>query len=184
MKNGGVLLPCEGELEYKHCLLMEFDKSIESYYLQPFSLHTNVGKYTPDVLIKYVDQSFSLAEVKPSETLEKPSIKEKLEGVTARVISEGYSFKIVTEEDCGSEIDHLNRELIHRAQPELLSERVLGVIRGELGIGYKGTVSDLRRLLSPTFNPDNIVESLLFSDFLSFKRCRLLFENTVVWYAQ
>ena len=160
---------------------MEFDKSIESYYLQPFSLNTNVGKYTPDALIKYIDQRFSLAEVKPSEILEKPSVKEKLEGVKASVISEGYSFKIVTEEDFGSEIDHLNRELILRAQPELFNDEVLGVIRGELGIGYKGMISDLRSLLSPTFNPDNIVESLLFNDFLSFKRSRLLFENTIVW---
>ncbi|WNC68024.1 hypothetical protein RI845_16050 [Thalassotalea nanhaiensis] len=46
---------CQSYLEMLFALLLEFDDDVESYASQVESIHSPVGSYTPDFLVKYVD---------------------------------------------------------------------------------------------------------------------------------
>jgi len=67
---------CESMLEINALLMHEFDRTVISYTTQPFSIRYNIDgvkrRYTPDMLVKYSDNSFSSIEIKPLASFAKP----------------------------------------------------------------------------------------------------------------
>lgn len=117
LKSGGVLLPCEGDIEYRNCLKMEFDASISKYWLQPLKIDIGSHKYTPDVYIEYRSGIKAFREVKPSGQLENPDVDHLLRCATTFFLTNGYSFEVITEEHLWSGFELSNLSYIYAVSP-------------------------------------------------------------------
>lgn len=163
-KNGRVLMPCEGELEYKYCLKLEFDNEVDAYFLQPFTLKISATRsYTPDVLIRFVSNDYSIIEVKPLGSLERESIVETLRLAEGYIYGQGYSYSVITELDLQPDIEHVNRKTIYRAAPVKIPSSTAYHARSILGADFEGNVSTARKRLMEKGFDNNIVESLILS---------------------
>lgn len=180
-KNQGRMLACEGDLEFRHCLQLEFDHAIQSYYLQPFTLELPGMSYTPDTLHKTASGEYVISEVKPHDKSELQSVKHIINTAHEYCFNHGVGFRLITERELGTDIQHLNRERINQANPELLPPKILKYIKHKLGRSYRAPVTKCREMLmSDGFDP-NIIESLLYSGFLSFEPDLLFSEWITVW---
>lgn len=180
-KNQGRVLACEGDLEFRHCLKLEFDHAIESYYLQPFTLKLPGMSYTPDNLHKTASGKYVITEVKPYRESKLSSVKNIINTAHEYCLDQGVGFRLVTENELGSDIEHLNRERINQANPELIPPKILKYIKHKLGGSYRAPVTKCREILMSDGFDANIIESLLYSGFLTFEPDLLFSEWITVW---
>ena len=168
-KNGRGLMPCEGELEYKYCLKLEFDNEVDAYFLQPFTLKISATKsYTPDVLVRFVSNDYNIVEIKPLGSLERESVVEVLRLAEGYIHGQGYSYFVITELDLQPEIEHVNRKTIYRAAPVQIPSSTAHHARSILGVDFEGKVSTARKRLIEKGFDNNIVESLILSGHVTF----------------
>lgn len=181
LKNGEVLLPCEGDLEYRNCLHMEYDRSIESYWLQPFQVHIGPSKYTPDVFIQYRNGAQAFREVKPSGQLQNPEVYEKLVQANAFFINHGYSFEIVTEDKLWGGNELANLAYIYGCLSPIPSPCAkLAALEIFADLSKPVHVVDFRQLIEENNIAPNVVEFLIYSGNMIIDHDSLFSETSLL----
>lgn len=129
----------ESGLEHDFLTLLEYDRRVERYVAQPFTIHwrDKNGKkrhYTPDVVVKYSSSSISedpylrttIFEVKPRTVLKEEwlELKPKFRGAIGWAKEYGCRFHLVTEREIRTPylrnarflLDYRSRNLQDRAE--------------------------------------------------------------------
>jgi hypothetical protein len=181
LKNGGVLLPCEGDLEYRNCLSMEFDKTIESYWLQPFQISLSNRKYTPDVYLEYQNGIKAFREVKPVGKLEAPEVEDLLRDATNFFGANGYSYEVMTEKSLPDGINLANMTFVYNCLPSSPSTSAL-LLAKKLFSDLKkpALVADFRQLLGEKNLDSGLIEFLIFSGHISIDNDSLFSELSLL----
>lgn len=95
----------ESTLERDWLLVLDFDPTVRSLHVQPFTLtYVHEGetrRYTPDVKVHFDDDSVVVYEVKPRETLraEWSKFRARFRAAMRHCRQQGWRFRIVTERE-------------------------------------------------------------------------------------
>lgn len=95
------LIPYESITEYTRAELADFDKSVITIASQPFQLiwRNSRGpekKAIPDFLLRHVDRSVTVVEVKAGSAMENPDVKRRMRAVKKIVTARGWNFELWT----------------------------------------------------------------------------------------
>lgn len=183
IKSGGVLVPCEGDLEYRNALKMEYESSIESYWLQPCKIELGSSGYTPDVYIEYRSGVQAFREVKPSGKLKDPEIYEKLLLANAFFLNRGYSFEVVTENNLWDGNQLANLAHIYGCLSPIPSPSAkLAALEIFSDLHEPVYVVDYRQLIEDNNIVPNVVEYLIYSGYLTIEHDSLFSETSILRY--
>lgn len=181
LKSGGVLLPCEGDIEYRNSLKMEYDNSIANYWLQPFQIDIGTHKYTPDVYIEYRSGIAAFREVKPCGKLENPKVDHLLTSAKAFFLANGYSFEVITEKNLWSGFELANRSYIYGCiSPVPSSKAISAALELFCNLPKPALVEDFRYLIKANNINPNVVEYLIFSGAIAIEHNDLFSESTLL----
>lgn len=95
----------ESTLERDWLQVLDFDPTVRSLQVQPFTLHYDFKgqsrRYTPDVKVTFSDDSVVVFEVKPREVLlgEWANLRHRFWAAMRHCRHNGWRFKVVTERD-------------------------------------------------------------------------------------
>ncbi|MFH8252889.1 TnsA-like heteromeric transposase endonuclease subunit [Microbacterium sp. B2969] len=93
----------ESRLEYANLLLADFDPRVEWILSQPFLLEgTDRGatrKHIPDYLLAHTDGSVCVVDVKPTDRLTLPKVRESLAWSRRVVEAHGWEYRVQSEPD-------------------------------------------------------------------------------------
>tara|TARA_R110002050_G_scaffold46605_5_gene109586 strand:- start:10040 stop:10669 length:630 start_codon:yes stop_codon:yes gene_type:complete len=109
---------CESTLEFDVCFYHEYNEAIEHYGSQPEGFEYRFkGKnlpYTPDTLIRYVDQTEKYHEYKPYSLACDPIFREKFAAKQEASLKLGIELILVTEKQIRINPILNNLKLLHR----------------------------------------------------------------------
>lgn len=94
---------CRSTYEKAYCEMLDSDNDVISYKVEPlymkYKLDGRERNYVPDFLVRHVDGTQTLVEVKPSSMLTLPSNIAKTIAALEYCSKEGLVYKIITESD-------------------------------------------------------------------------------------
>jgi len=69
---------CDGYLEMQMVRALDFDDNVDTFVTQPFTIKVaETWRYTPDVMVRYKDKTFTVFEFKPESKLTPKSDDDK-----------------------------------------------------------------------------------------------------------
>lgn len=149
----------ESALEADFVSILEFDINVENYVEQPvtitYDLDGKKRKYTPDFLVRYLDETTpsALVEIKYRKDIREnwTILKPKFKAAKKYALSRGWIFKIYTEDEIrGVYLENVKFLLYYKNNPLLPNE------------GYKKIFLKLLSSLKET-TPEEILQ-LAFND--------------------
>lgn len=181
LKSGGVLLPCEGDIEYRNSLKMEFDNSIANYWLQPFQIDIGTHKYTPDVYLEYRNGIGAFREVKPHGQLENPKVDQLLRCAKAFFQANGYSFEVITEKNLWGGFELANLSYIYGCISTIPCPTAISTaLKLFCKLPQPVLVEDFRHLIQANNINPNVVEYLIFLGEIAIDQNDLFSENSLL----
>ena len=114
--------------ELRCVFLLEEDESVVSYE-RGECFEDSKGRFrNPDFMVSFKDGSSSIYEVKPKSRLSEPDIVEQIEESKRHSDSNGFGFKVWTEDDSGFEdpsrlVDWAKKFLAERGDPKWLEDK-------------------------------------------------------------
>lgn len=91
--------------ELKYYKILDKDKRVISYIVEPFKIPYKFGKstknYKPDILVEYADGTKVLIEIKPLVFVDKPKNVAKRKSAIAYCKINNMKYRLVTEKDIG-----------------------------------------------------------------------------------
>jgi len=118
---------CDSKLERDYLIHLEFDESVERYVTQPLSIaylseRDKPTRYTPDLLIKYVDSNRIYGEVKPFSRTQSHGFLRKISWLNDILSnSQDTPLKVITCKDFKGDKMILNKRMLYQYLP--LAER-------------------------------------------------------------
>lgn len=109
------MVPFEQLLELDALYLFEFAPQVVDIREQPFKLQyamcNKVRRYTPDYALILRDGDILIVEVKPSRSLAKPEVREKLQYIREAMARQGHQFIVLSSDTIRmpSRLDNLKR---------------------------------------------------------------------------
>lgn len=126
---------CESHLEVDALRFLEFAPSVKRYVTQPKSFEWHYQKrklrYTPDILVEYVNGTYEFIEVKPLELTQKSGFAEKFETLRAK-FNDGQetTLRLVTCRDIRQQDEHIRRHQLYpfrKRDPVTADQLQLGI---------------------------------------------------------
>lgn len=116
------MVQCESMLEADAVPHFDWSHDIVEFEEQPcFEFPTEDGKpfrYTPDFLIRHVDETETYIEVKPLEKLRSPKLRRRLNCIAEHFARSGRRFKVLSEDVLRNESIRANHQLLtYHARP-------------------------------------------------------------------
>lgn len=181
LKNMAVM-PCESKLERDSCLELEFNKSVLSYRVQPFTIQISANeKYTPDCVQLDNLGGYSVREVKVSSKLKDEILSKRLTRIRNIFVNIGIGFEVKTEIElqCGSE--SINRKYLYRSSHfqinDFTKNRALKILKA-MG---RTNLFEYRKSLFQHGIDLIVAEKLLFLGLVEYDYQKLLTPMSEIW---
>ncbi|TCM99386.1 TnsA endonuclease-like protein [Paenibacillus sp. BK033] len=151
------IVHAESLLERDFVRLCNFDKAITNIYFQPvgirFFYQGRERKYFPDYLLKTIDDTFVLVEVKLKEFAGKDKNKAKFLAAAEFCKTKGWKFNVVTEDQIRPGYLQYNLKMllevkVHKEVP-LVTQFLLTIIK-QKGRMKVGDLFELSRSINPS----------------------------------
>ena len=174
---------CESILEMDGCLRLEFDDSVQRFLTQPFSLkliiNNRLVRYTPDILIEFVDGSYALVEVKPSKKIKEKKLASKLETIRNFCLNElGIPFHILTEKEIHQGKYIANLQQLYPFKDIKISEAFSK--KAEESLQSPFTVSALEELCIQKNKNSKHAWAMIAQGFVTFDTNELLIKSSLL----
>ncbi|WNC72019.1 TnsA endonuclease N-terminal domain-containing protein [Thalassotalea psychrophila] len=176
---------CDSHLEMCFYHLLEFDKAVHTYKPQPFSFSYKVDgkirRYTPDVLVKYVDGHFESWEVKSQFEALKPKFQKKYDRLT-QVFNEdiGHPLRLVTCDTIKKGCTVANLRELYRFRLINIPQETLDQASSILTVGQEYHLSELHQIFKSLNSSASAIKMLIAHGLLSFDFAKPLNESTIL----
>jgi len=164
---------------------LEFDDTVVAYKTQPFSftyeLDGKTRRYTPDVLVKYIDGHFESWEVKPLIKALKPKFKKKFSRLKEVFKSDiRHPIRLATCKTIEKGHTVANLRDLYRFKFEILPSDILDRVISALSVNQQYKVSELHLLFQQLNLPISAIKLLIAHGFLNFDFSKKLDESTIL----
>jgi len=164
---------------------LEFDDTVLAYKTQPFSftyeLDGKTRRYTPDVLVKYIDGHFESWEVKPEIKASEPKFIKKFARLKEVFKSDiGHPIRLVTCETIEKGHTVANLRDLYRFKFEIVPSHILERVVSALSANQQYKVSELHLLFQQLNLPLSSIKLLIAHGYFNFDFSKKLNESTTL----
>ncbi len=182
-RKNDALMPCESRLEADNCLELEFDRSVQLYRTQPFTINLGGSEsYTPDSIHKDELGNIIVREVKFSGALQKENLVERLTRIRNIFEQEGFQFHILTEKNLQLPPRVDNYKFLYRCSHQKYDTMLL---THAIDILHKSpaccTLKKLRNQCNRSNLPPLIADALLFLGLALYDENKKLTSDSIIW---
>lgn len=177
------LMPCESRLEADNCLDLEFDKSVESYRTQPFTINLGGNEsYTPDSIHKDNLGSIIVREVKFSGALQQEKLIDRLARIRNIFDQEGFQFHVLTEKNLQLPPKINNYKYLYRCSHQKYDVMLINFAISILDrLPTPCSLQEFRDHCNRKSLPPLIADTLLFLGIASFDQNKALTPSSHIW---
>jgi hypothetical protein len=165
-------------------LLADFDPTVVGIAAQPFRLQSCVAgrtrRHVPDYLLRHVDHSVTVVNVKPASRLADPKIAEALSWPAHLIEDHGWAHQIWTGDGAENLLSNV-RFLAAARRPEVVPAETISAVRAAVVPG--DTIRAVTFRLAESIGPDQVkpaVLRLLWQQRLTTDLDRILDDDSVL----
>lgn len=181
-KNKG-MMPCESRLESDNCLNLEFDTTVVSYRVQPFTMLISQSEsYTPDTV--HVDRfgNYFIREVKFSGKLQNEILMNRLNKIKKIFFNLGIKFGVYTELDLQKNPQIQNYRFLNRVSHLYINDFQINLAKDVLlKNNDELTLAKFRNECEIAGLNPIVADKLIFLGIVKYDSKYLLTPNSRIW---
>lgn len=182
-RKNDALMPCESRLEADNCLDLEFDKSVELYRTQPFTINLGGNEsYTPDSIHINNLGSIIVREVKFSGALQNKKLIDRLARIRSILDQEGFSFHVLTEKHLQLPPKINNCKYLYRCSHQKYDAMLINFAISILdSLTTPCSLQEFREHCNRKSLPPLIADTLLYLGIASYDQNKALTPASYIW---
>ena len=182
-KINNAFMPCESRLEADGCLHLEFNKCVETYRTQPFTIDLGGNNsYTPDSIHRDHYGNLVVSEVKFSGALKNQELQSRLNKIRNILSLLGVDFHVLTEKHLQLPPKVNNYSFLYRCSHQTYDQMLIDYAIGLLDkLPNPCSLKEFRSRCHRSNLPPLVADTLLFLGIVSYDQSKILNSESLVW---